>query len=340
MDLSNYASFGDILRALRRQKRITQQQLANTLKVHRNTISFWECGDRLPESRGMVLELARQLNVDESETRLLLEASLTALAPYWAVPYRRNPFFTGREELLRHLHTVLAAGQNGTLTRSCAITGLGGIGKTQTALEYTYRHAFDYSGIFWMSAETYETLLSSFLSIADVMQLSMQQERDQLRIAAAVVRWLNNHSQWLLIVDNVEDPGMVKAFLPASRDGSILFTTRLRAPGDIAHTEEMPPMSPEEGALFLLRRARFCDPTASIDQQPTEDAVTARTIAQIMDGLPLALDQAGAYIEEAQCNLSTFLYLFHSYPLDLLNERALYADHASSVVTTFALAEA
>ena len=124
-------SFGELLKTHRKRKRLTQKQLSQQLGVHANTISSWELGSYLPDTRGLVLELARHLTLDELEARQLLEASLTALAPHWLVPLPRNPFFTGREEILEALHTQLHVEQVVALTQSYAIRGLGGIGKTQ-----------------------------------------------------------------------------------------------------------------------------------------------------------------------------------------------------------------
>src|ERR1051326_1147695 len=135
------ASFGALLKAARHRRRLTQRQVAERLGVHANTISAWERGNYLPSTRGLVLELARQLQLGGAETRQLLEASLTGLDPHWTVPSPRNPCFTGREEQLRLLHTCLAAAQPLGKAPSYAIVGMGGIGKTQLALEYAYRHA-------------------------------------------------------------------------------------------------------------------------------------------------------------------------------------------------------
>src|SRR5450759_3408266 len=134
------SSFGELLKTCRKRKRLTQRQLAQRLDVHANTVSSWELGTYLPATRGLVLELARHLELDEPGTRQLLEASLTALPPYWHVPFLRNPFFTGSEKILEVLHTRLGSDQVGALTRSSALHGLGGVGKTQIALEYAYRH--------------------------------------------------------------------------------------------------------------------------------------------------------------------------------------------------------
>src|SRR5215472_10553239 len=80
---NDLASFGTLLKAFRKRRRLTQQHLAETLGMHRHEVGRWEQGDVLPASKTVVLELARQLRLDDTETRALLEASLTALSPHW-----------------------------------------------------------------------------------------------------------------------------------------------------------------------------------------------------------------------------------------------------------------
>lgn len=96
MNGSGLDSFGALLKVFRKRGSLTQQQLATAIDVRRNTIGRWERGEFLPATRGMVLELARHLHLNDSETCGLLEASLTALSPYWSVLFPRNPYFTGR----------------------------------------------------------------------------------------------------------------------------------------------------------------------------------------------------------------------------------------------------
>jgi tetratricopeptide (TPR) repeat protein len=338
-------TFGELLKDFRKRRRLTQAQVAAQLGTHRNTVGTWEHGDFLPESKGIVLELARALRLDDQETRHLLEASLTALAPHWSVPLPRNPFFTGREEILEILHGHLRVDQAVAITQSSALHGLGGIGKTQIALEYAYRYALEYSAAFWIAAETEEQIIASLLHIAEMLQLSERDDKDQQRMIAAVQRWLSTYGQWLLIWDNVEDLTLLDRFLPSTRSGSILLTTRRQTLGTFARGLDLLPMEQEEGVLFLLRRAKVLSPEATSEQvcqlarQESAQYVAAAEIVTMLGGLPLALDQAGAYLETTRCGLPAYQELFHAQRAALLTLRGEGArDHPESVSTTLQLA--
>lgn len=337
--------FGALLRNFRIRRRLTQQQLAEAIGVHRNAIGRWERGDFLPAQKAMVLELARYLHLDEQESRQLLEASLTALTPYWQVPFLRNPYFTGREDILEVLHMHLGGGQAIALTHSSTLHGLGGIGKTQTALEYAYRHALDYSALFWIGAESEEQIVSSLLHIAESLQLPGRDDRDPQRVTAAVQRWLSTHDQWLLIWDNVDDLTLLDRFLPPTRSGAMLFTTRRQAMGPRAQSLDLKPMEHEEGRLFLLRRAKFLALEATREQIqqfvcsfPAEYEAAGELVTHL-GGLPLALDQAGAYIEETGCSLTSYLRRYVQQRSSLLGRRgsASEVSHPHSVTATFGL---
>ncbi|HTK09076.1 MAG TPA: FxSxx-COOH system tetratricopeptide repeat protein [Ktedonobacteraceae bacterium] len=333
-----FPSFGEALKAARKRRQLTQKQLAQKLGVHYNTISSWELGTYLPETRGLVLEIARHLQLDEQETRELLEASLTALSPRWNIPYQRNPFFTGREDILRQLHASLSHEHSTSPCQSYVLSGLTGVGKTQTAIEYAYRYVNDYSAVFWVGAQTYESLISSFVAIADLLNLPEKRNQEQSWVITAVIHWFNYHDQWLLIFDNVDDIALVKGFLPSARRGSLLFTSRMQAFELTAQMLNLEPMTPEEGIHFLLHRARLLDATTSLDCLAAKDRAIAQKIVSAMEGLPLALDQAGSYIEATRCSPSDYLHLYRSSQLRLLDERNAYADHPLSVARTFTVA--
>lgn len=334
------ASFGDVLRDFRKNKRMSQRTLAERMGVHRNTIWSWEQGNYLPDSKSMVLELAHQLGLSDSEARQLLEASLTAFSPHWSVPYQRNVFFTGRDALLDQLHQLLHTDHAVALTQSYALYGLGGVGKTQIALEYAYRYALEYSAIFWIEGETVESILASLGRIAAHLQIPEREGSDRQRMVTAVQHWLTTNGTWLLIWDNIEDPELLQHFLPPARQGATLITTRCSSLGTLAHSLELSPMTLDEGAAFVLRRAHLNqDMGSDEDKSYPPEWGTALELVKVMGGLPLALDQAGAYIEESGCDLRDYLQRYQEQRVPLLGRRGtLGRDHPHPVTTTFRLA--
>src|SRR2546421_12859283 len=232
---------------------------------------------------------ALNTSVDTFHKRIEQQLSL------WMVPYRRNPFFTGREALLTYLHEQLNKNQTTALTQAQAVNGLGGIGKTQTAVEYAYRYRHEYRFVLWIRAATRDTLIFDFVTIAKMLQLPEKDEQDHTITVAAVKRWLMEHESWLLILDNADDLDVIHGSLPTGNNGHILITTRTQAVGSIGRSIEVEKMDGEEGTLFLMRRARILTPESPLDRAGKADRIQAEAIVAAMDGLPLALDQAGAY---------------------------------------------
>ncbi|MGH2481138.1 MAG: NB-ARC domain-containing protein, partial [Ktedonobacteraceae bacterium] len=278
--------------------------------------------------------------------RQLLEANVATFFPYWNVPFLRNVAFSGREETLHKLHTFLFSQQNIALKQPYALYGLGGVGKTQVALEYAYRYALEYAAIFWVEAETEQNIIASFEKIAEVLGLPEQREANQQRIVAAVQRWLSTHKEWLLIWDNLEQVELLHRFLPPTQQGAILFTTQNPALGTLVQSLELPPLEQKEGVRLLLCRAKVINLETSgedVNQLklylPTEYEA-AQTLVKIMHGLPLALDQAGAYIEKTGCSVVDYLLHYEQQRLAYLGWRGtLDKSHPHSVVTTVLLAK-
>ena len=252
-------------------------------------------------------------------------------APAQPLPYPRNPFFTGREDQLQAIHTAL------TSRGRAALSGLGGIGKTQTALEYAYRHQSEYDHVFWVRAEQETELITGYVALAKALQIPGHQQDDQQAIAALMKQWLAKNDRWLLVLDNADDLRQVRPYLPTTT-GHILLTTRAQALGDLAAKVEVTRMATDEGALLLLRRATVIADDADLATASDHDQALAHTLTTEMDGLPLALDQAGAYIEEQMLSLDEYLELFRTEKAELLQERGqLNPDHPS-VAVTFTLA--
>ena len=264
-------------------------------------------------------------------------ADLITYPPIWNIPYRRNPFFTGREEVLEHVHDALHTDNTACLAQAHGMTGLGGIGKTQAALEYAYRYHAEYQAVLWARADSSSTLTAEFAGIATLLRLPERNEQDQRRVVEAVIRWLRTNSHWLLVLDNVEDLASVEPFLPKAGRGHVLLTTRARALGGVAQRIEIRKMQLEVGALLLLRRAGILPLEATFEDAFAEDRTLSLQITQEMDGFPLALDQAGAYIRETPCTLSTYLALYQARHTDLLQERSAESTYTDSVATTWSL---
>ncbi len=263
----------------------------------------------------------------------------SAQVSVWNIPFRRNPFFTGREPIFTQLHRLLHAGTTTALSQPPAISGLGGIGKTQTAVEYAYRSRDSYPFVLWVQANDHETLLLNFVALARLLNLPERDAQEQQMVVHALKRWFETHSGWLLIFDNADDLAMVRDYLPEGTKGHTLLTTRAQAMGGLAHKVELDTMEPEEGAELLLRRAGIITEDVTLERASTADRAAALKIVRAMDGLPLALDQAGAYIEETKESLTNYLSIYQQQRAALLNRRGgLVPGHPDSVATTWSLA--
>jgi len=289
-----------------------------------------------------------ELKANPSASSISAQQETSPPASAWNVPYLRNPFFTGREELLKQLHDNLTQNKAAALTQAQArptdsaqaqaIHGLGGIGKTQTAVEYAYHYRDEYRYVLWVNAVTRDELITSFVGLAELLNLPERQEKDQTKIVAAVKRWFTTQDGWLLIFDNADDLALVGDFLPTSGKGQLLLTTRAHATGTLANEIEVKKLDSQKGMLLLLRRAKVLALDVPLDAAPVADRTAAAAIVQEMDGLPLALDQAGAFIEETGCSVADYLDRYrHRQDLLLQRRGGIGKDHPEPVATTWSL---
>jgi tetratricopeptide (TPR) repeat protein len=313
------------------------QKICGMVKFTRNR-SFDLGGGAIPtrvilEQFPQLQELQREFHEGDRCWSALLEPGYSAPvhSRIWMVPANRNPFFTGRETLLVEIRDCLVAGQ------PTAFCGLGGIGKTQTAIEYVYRYRVAYEAVLWVRAELVGEFVSGLVEVAKALKLPIAQERNETLIISVVKSWLKQHQNWLLVLDNADDLTVVQPFLRGIDTGHILLTSRAQATGSIKRIE-IQQMAPEESALFLLRRAKVIEKQAEWSTAPADAQALAVKIASQMDGLPLALDQAGAFIEETFTSLEDYLTFYEAEGVKLLAERGELADDHPSVTVTFSLA--
>jgi tetratricopeptide (TPR) repeat protein/transcriptional regulator with XRE-family HTH domain len=333
--------FGERLAQARTRLKLSQEALAEAVGTTARSIRRWEHNQALPQQYYLeclckVLQTTPDGLFGEADgAQPIGPASL----PLWYVPYTRNPYFIGREAILHQLHEKLLSSHRVSLTQPQVISGLGGIGKTQTALEYAYRYRQDYQAVLWVGAETNETLMSDYRILAHLFRLPEQDRSDHRFLREAVRRWFQCHTGWLLIFDNVEDLEMLHTMLPDTSQGYILITTRSQNIGTFGNQIVLQKMEPAEGVLLLLQRARLLSPDEPLEAAPSSVRTQAETLVELLDGLPLALDQAAAYMEEAACSVSEYLDRYAIYREDLLSTRgALSSHHPASVTATLSLA--
>jgi tetratricopeptide (TPR) repeat protein/transcriptional regulator with XRE-family HTH domain len=352
-DASEYKKFSRPLSRLKQERELrawTQSYVAEQVGTTQVNVSRWEKGITVPspyyrQKLGLLfsksiqeLGLIPQNNGEVSNSSGLSDSQPSSPPLIWNVPYRRNPFFTGRENILSHLYTVLQYSKTVALTQAQAISGLGGIGKTQVAIEYAYRYRDEYQVILWVNASSGEAFTVDFVKLATLLDLPEQFEQDQELVVRAVKRWLSSHTHWLLILDNVDTLEILADYLPLYSSGDVLLTTRLQALGTLAQNIEVEKMGLDEGVIFLLRRTKMLSAGAGLDQSTQENQEQAVEIVTALDGLPLALDQAGAYIEETRCSLSHYLDLYSTSRKELLRRRGRFpVDHPDSVAITWSI---
>jgi transcriptional regulator with XRE-family HTH domain len=220
----------DLLRRARTSRGWTQTELAEMLDTDTRTVGRWENDGVLPN----VLSLQKLCDTfGMTEIELGFISPEEYVPPYCYIPHRRNPCFTGRERILQTLYDALEADRKRGLP--LAISGVGGIGKTQLLIEYSHKYGYRYQAIFYLRAESRSKLAADMATIAGILDLPQRQEQDLRVVVAAVQQWLNTHAHWLLIYDNVTDLDMLSAFIPRPEKGHIALTTLSQLMGSHAH---------------------------------------------------------------------------------------------------------
>ncbi|PYH50180.1 purine and uridine phosphorylase [Aspergillus niger CBS 101883] len=246
--------------------------------------------------------------------------------PVWMVPFRRNQRFAGREGEIIGIEELLLQ-QNGP--SKIAICGLGGVGKTQIALELAYRmrNRDPNCSICWITCTSYESVEQAYMNIASKLKMTDIKPAEVKEKVKAYLS-LESAGKWLVIFDNADDMGMwstndstntvLTDFLPESEQGHIIFTTRSRKVAvKLASSHVITVTEPNtEISIQILKNSL-------VEKTLLNDRITALSLLEQLACLPLAITQAAAYINENSIGLSDYLQLLRDqepHVIELLSE--------------------
>jgi len=211
--------------------------------------------------------------------------------------------FKGRDEILDSLKKELSESKVTAITQS--IQGLGGIGKTRLALEFGWWALENrkYRFVFFVSSEKPEILQASLAGLTGEKVLDLGGEKEVEQISS-VMRWLNSNRNWLMIIDNADSEAAAEAveeLLPHLLSGRVIITSRYTRWSGAVVPQTLGLLEPKKAKEFLLQRTKGRRIETDKDEQLAEQ------LSDKLGYLPLALEQAGAYIAHRKCSMSDYL---------------------------------
>ncbi|WP_414945339.1 FxSxx-COOH system tetratricopeptide repeat protein [Amycolatopsis sp. cmx-11-32] len=233
----------------------------------------------------------------------------------------RNPNFTGRDELLEQLTRRLSSGTTAVLPS--ALHGLGGIGKTQMAAEYIYRHLQDYDLVWWIDAAHPTQIRAGLTELARLLGIPGASEAN-IAVPAVIeaLRTGRPFRRWLLVFDAAESPDSVLPFFPRNGPGEILITSRNSDWAGIARPLELAVFKRDESIELLGRRGPEIAPGE------------ANELAEKLGDLPLAVEQAAAWRAVTGMPVREYLRLFDESVEEIL-DTATAPDYEVSVAAAW-----
>ncbi|KAL9109562.1 MAG: hypothetical protein Q9227_005742 [Pyrenula ochraceoflavens] len=257
-------------------------------------------------------------SIDADHTQMFV---IAGRPPYYYIPFLRNRRFVGRSAMLEEIADRLFVSQK---CQKLALVGLGGIGKTQLALEfaYTVKDRWPEYSIFWIPALSMESFEQAYREIAIECSIPTENEENDLKIS--VRRYLSKGlaGKWLLIVDNADDQEILAGqpdgregivdYLPQNEDSLTLFTTRHK---ELAvwlansHVVELGEMDPQEALDFLQ--------SSMIDKEALRDEEVTTQLLDELAFLPLAISQAAAYLNTLRASVQEYLLLLRGTEQDM-----------------------
>ena len=216
--------------------------------------------------------------------------------------------FKGRDTMLSGLTESFGWVSESSSTPVVArvLNGMGGVGKTRLAVEYAWRRVSDYAAILWVDAGSPEAVQRNLAALCArvILDLPEQRETDERKKCEAVLAWLRQHPGWLLIMDSIDSEpaaAATEALLPQLAGGHVLLTSRLTDWSGNVAALPVGELSPDSAIDFLLAR------TEGRRRPQADDPAAARTVAEELGYLALALEHGGAYIVQRRLSFAGYL---------------------------------
>lgn len=251
--------------------------------------------------------------------------------PYGKLPINnlppRNEYFVGRSGQLRRIADTFKNKDKIIIRQT--FFGLGGIGKTQLAREYVYRYASEYSTVVWeINAESEETVFSGFSEFSRALNLQLPKDFSEEQLSSVIREWMQEHSKWLIIFDNLDFERAISRYLPQNNiRGHILVTTRNTTiwQGDAV---EIDVFTQKEALEFFCNRLSNCIWLEN-------NTVVQIALAERLGWLPLALEQAAAYIlNNPSCDYGKYLLMLEQSGLEVFQEKTSKPEYYEKIVVT------
>jgi tetratricopeptide (TPR) repeat protein len=250
--------------------------------------------------------------------------TLDTYNPQFMVPFGRNEHFVGRQAILEQLLKRIPPDANYDTCQRTALEGLGGTGKTQIALEaiYLLRNQDPACSIFWISASDLTSFENSYYDIGRILQIpgSKDIQADIKPLVKAALSQETRAGKWLLVIDNADDSDLLfrgpslAQFLPFSRNGSILFTTR-----NHQAAVRLGAMTIKVGSMDMQEAHELLSLGVEPGLIKNENDDSTRELLDVLTYLPLAISQASAYLDKNQVTSTQYLQVLHSNDDDMIH---------------------
>ena len=345
-DASNKEKIAKAIRSVGIQKQINEFRLS--IQDYLNTLTAFQHTRHAESLRELIATVERQ---NEPPTKppdyeaLVLCVPKPKLNPVWMVKYDLEEAFVGREDIMSSIEKQLTEGNH-----RAALAGIGGVGKSRIAIEYSYRHRQLHPNghVFWVHGGSRSRFESDYSNIARLLDLPGREDPD-VNVLRLVTDWLSDerNASWLMVLDNADDrdlwlgpqkksaqdkSAMIPLIhhLPRCAAGGLLATTRDRQLGhQLLERKQLPlPVSRLES-----KDAQLLLSVKLSDQQLRPEGI--EKLAKELEYLPLTITQAAAYLEQTDISATEYLEIFRAGQSDIPNllEESMYdssRDHESS----------